>query len=66
VPTCTRLRELRSLGLSDWRAWRLAMSRRGYWAMAHGPLNSALGASYWNAQGLFSLSTRYHELRQGW
>ena len=59
----TRLRELRALGLAEWVCWQLAMSRKGYWRMAGGPLNGALGSAYWQAQGLMSLSQRYQELR---
>ena len=62
----TRLRELRALGLPDWQAWQKAMSRKGPWRMAGGPLNGALGIAYWRAQGLMSLTTRYRELRSAW
>ncbi|EKP93788.1 Retron-type reverse transcriptase [Thermaerobacter subterraneus DSM 13965] len=60
----TRLRELRALGHPEWRVRQWALSRRGYWAMAGGPLNSALGKPYWLAQGLLSLTRCYHELRR--
>lgn len=59
----TRLRELRALGHPEWKARQWAFSRRGYWAMAGGPLNSALGKRYWLAQGLLSLTQYYHQLR---
>lgn len=60
----TKLRELRALGLEDWVCWELAMSRKGYWRMASGPLNRALGNAYWRAQGLKSLTETYLSLRQ--
>ncbi len=60
----TKLRELRALGLPDWVCWELAMSRKGYWRMASGPLNRALGNAYWRAQGLKSLTETYLSLRQ--
>lgn len=59
----TRIRELRALGLPDWRCFELANSRKGCWHMSHAPLNSALNAAYWQAQGLLRLSERYRELR---
>ena len=52
----TRLRELRALGLPEWQARQKAMSRKGLWRMAGGPLNGVLGIAYWRAQGLMSLN----------
>ncbi|MGB4070775.1 MAG: group II intron reverse transcriptase/maturase, partial [bacterium] len=43
-----------------------ANARKGPWRMAHGPMNRALGTSYWKAQGLMSLTARYQMLRQAW
>ena len=60
----TKLRELRALGLPDWVCWEYAMSRKGYWRMASGPLNRALGVAYWRAQGLKSPTETYLNLRQ--
>lgn len=59
----TRLRELRALGLPDWVCWEFAMSRKGYWRLASGPLNRALSTAYWRAQGLMSLADCYTRLR---
>ena len=62
----TRLRELRALKLPEWVCWEFAMSRKGYWRMAGGPLNRALDTAYWQAQGLTSLTKRYLGIRQSW
>ena len=62
----TRLRELRALGLKDWQAWQLAMSRKGPWRMATGPLNSVLTVAYWDAQGLKCLLSSYETARLRW
>ena len=56
----TRLRELRALGLPDFRARETAFSRKGVWRTAHGPLNAALPLAYWRRHGLFSLWEAYH------
>ena len=60
----TRIRELRNLGLADWAVLPLANARKGYWRVSGGPLNRALGAAYWQAQGLISLLSTYRQLRQ--
>lgn len=62
----TRYRELRALGLPEWVVHQFANARKGPWRMAHGPMNRALGTSYWKAQGLMSLTARYQMLRQAW
>ena len=62
----TRLRELRALKLPEWVCLEFAMSRKGYWRMAGGPLNRAMDTAYWRVQGLKSLAERYHEIRQSW
>lgn len=62
----TRYRELRALGLPEWVVHEFANSRKGYWRMAHGPMNRALGNTYWEAQGLMSLTARYRSIRQAW
>ena len=56
----TRLRELRALGLPEFRARETAFSRKGVWRVAHGPLNAAMPLAYWRRQGLFSLWDAYH------
>lgn len=58
----TRLRNLRALGVSEWAARRMAGARRGCWEMSRNT-NNALNRSYWNDQGLLSLTSRYLELR---
>ncbi|AEJ39190.1 group II intron-encoding maturase [Sulfobacillus acidophilus TPY] len=62
----TRLRELRALGVKEWQAWELAMSRKGPWRIATGPLNSILTVAYWDAQGLQRLLSRYETTRLRW
>ena len=62
----TRLRELRALGAKEWHAWELAMSRKGPWRMATGPLNSVLTVAYWDAQGLQRLLSLYEKARLRW
>jgi len=60
----TRIRELRALGAPEWLVHQVANSRKGAWRSSGGPMNAALGAAYWQAQGLISLLSTYHELRQ--
>ncbi len=62
----TRLRELRALGVQEWHAWELAMSRKGPWRIATGPLNSVLTVAYWDAQGLHRLLSLYETARLRW
>jgi hypothetical protein len=62
----TRYRELRALGLPEWVVHEFANARKGPWRMAHGPMNRALGTTYWQAQGLKSLTDRYLSIRQAW
>ncbi|WP_198592010.1 group II intron reverse transcriptase/maturase [Kyrpidia spormannii] len=62
----TRYRELRALGLPEWVVHPFANARKGPWRMAHGPMNRALDNTYWQAQGLMSLTERYRRLRQAW
>ncbi|NHW39019.1 group II intron reverse transcriptase/maturase [Paenibacillus aceris] len=57
----TRIRELRALGVPEWVALKMANSRRGAWEMSRNT-NNALDTSYWEAEGLKSLLTRYLEL----
>lgn len=51
----TRLRELRALKLQEWHARELAFSRKAYWRIAGGPLNSVMPRAYWKARGIISL-----------
>ncbi|GAW93102.1 retron-type reverse transcriptase [Calderihabitans maritimus] len=43
----TRYRELRALGLPERVVHEFANTRKGPWRMAQGPMNRALGNSYW-------------------
>ena len=58
----TRRRNLRALGVPEWAARMMANSRRGCWEMSRN-INNALNRSYWNDQGLLSLTSRYLEIR---
>ena len=62
----TRYRELRRLGLPEWKVHEIANARKGPWRMAHGPLNNVLTIAYWQEQGLIDLVRRYQEIRQLW
>ena len=59
----TRLRNLRSLGVMEWVACKMAKSSLGPWAMSR-IMNNALTLSYWKRQGLMSLLEHYGKLRQ--
>jgi RNA-directed DNA polymerase len=52
----TRVRELRALKLPEWVCLEFAFSRKGYWRMASGPMNSAMPRRYWTARGFAGLS----------
>ncbi|HZG83926.1 MAG TPA: group II intron reverse transcriptase/maturase, partial [Paenibacillus sp.] len=52
----------RALGVPEWAARVMANSRRGYWEMSRNT-NNALNRSFWNDQGLLSLTFRYLEIR---
>ncbi|GLI10906.1 group II intron reverse transcriptase/maturase [Paenibacillus tyrfis] len=58
----SRLRNLRALGVPEWAARMMANSRRGCWEMSRN-INNTLNRSYWNNQGLMSLTSRYLEIR---
>ena len=56
----TRLRHLRSLGIAEEEARKLAFSRKGCWALFNTPqLNMALDNQYWLNQGLIDLVPTY-------
>lgn len=60
----TKVRKLRSLGVPKGKAYEWGNSRRSYWRVSNSPiLHRALNNSYWNHQGLKSLSSRYEILR---
>jgi len=59
----TKYRNLIKLGRPEWTALRLANTRRAYWHIAGGSLNSALPNAYWANLGLMSLTKRYYEIR---
>lgn len=58
----TRYKKLRVLGLSHEQAIKLANSRKGQWRISKW-LNRVLSNSYWENQGLVSLTKLYQNLR---
>ena len=62
----TRYRNLRALGLPEWRVRALANSRKGPWRTAAGPLNRVLTVAYGDAQGLHRLLSLYESTRLRW
>ena len=54
----TKYHNLIKLGLPDWAALSLANTRKAYWHIAGGSLNSALPNAYWANLGLMSLKNR--------
>lgn len=61
--TRTRLRKLRSLGLSEDRARAIGMCRRGCWFVAGPLLNSAMSSVWLGEQGLHRLHDRWTHLQ---
>lgn len=56
----TKLRNLKTLGISEEWAKLVAFSRKGYWRLSIAPqLSKALGNKYWKDRGLVSLVERY-------
>jgi RNA-directed DNA polymerase len=51
---------LQSLGVPEWRAWRLALSGKGWWRMAGSPQASEAMTNQWfRDQGLYSLTDKH-------
>ena len=60
----TRARNLRALGLDEWRVWMVAGSSRGLWFTAGLPLlASALSKRWIEEQGLIGLQDRWLQLQ---
>jgi RNA-directed DNA polymerase len=60
----TKVRKLTGLGIPKGKAYEWGNTRKAYWRVSCSPiLNRALDNSYWNHQGLKSLSSRYEILR---
>jgi RNA-directed DNA polymerase len=60
----TKVKRLRSLGMSQNKAYEWGNSRKGYWRIAASPiLSRALNNQYWESNGLKSILERYHSLR---
>src|SRR5699024_8763654 len=59
-----KVRKLAGLGAPQGKAYEWGHTRRSYWRVSNSPiLHRTLGNSYWNSQGLRSLSKRYEFLR---
>lgn len=60
----TKVRKLRNFGVPKGKAYEWGNTRKSYWRVSNSPiLHRALNNSYWNHQGLKSLSSRYEILR---
>ena len=60
----TKVRKLTGLGIPKGKAYEWGNTRKSYWRVSNSPiLHRALDNSYWNHQGLKSLSLRYEDLR---
>ena len=60
----TKVRKLTWLGVPKGKAYEWGNSRKSYWRISKSPiLHRALDTSYWNYQGLKSLSSRYEDCR---
>lgn len=56
---------LQGLGVPEWRAWRLALSGKGWWRMAQSPpATEAMSIQWFIDQGLVSLTARYASLQR--
>ncbi|MHB1391184.1 MAG: group II intron reverse transcriptase/maturase [Thermoleophilia bacterium] len=55
---------LKKLGVPEWRAWRLALSGKGWWRMSGSPqANEAMTIAWFKDQGLVNLSERFEALK---
>ena len=55
---------LRGLGVPEWRAWKLALSGKGWWRMAGSPqATEAMTLQWFKEQGLVNLTDKYLELQ---
>ena len=65
--TRTRIRKLRSLGISESEVREAAFCRKGYWRIAQlEPLHKALTIAYWQSKGFVALADRYQRIRNVW
>ena len=56
---------LQKLGVPEWRAWRLALSGKGWWRLADSPpATQAMSIQWFIDQGLVSLTARYTSLQR--
>lgn len=61
----TRVKKLMQRGLSETRAWRSALNKRGpWWNSGASHMNHAFDTSYFTKQGLLSLLNQFHRFQQ--
>jgi RNA-directed DNA polymerase len=59
----TRFNNLKKLGLTEYKAWEYANTRKGYWRISNSPiLSSTLNNQYLENLGYISISKRYHQI----
>ena len=54
---------LQELGVPEWRSWLLALSGKGWWLAGSPQAAEAMSNTWFEGQGLASLTTRYAELQ---
>ena len=61
----TRMKKLMQRGLSEARAWRSALNKRGpWWNSGASHMNQAFDTSYFTKLGLLSLLSQFHRFQQ--
>lgn len=56
----TRYKNLTKLGVSNWKAWEYANTRKGYWRISNSPIvSTTLGNKYLEELGYKSITKRY-------
>lgn len=59
----TKFKNLKTLGIPEYKAWQYANTRKGYWRISNSPiLSKTLNNQYWLNQGLKTLSMQYRKL----
>jgi len=59
----TKFKNLKRLGIPEYKAWQFANTRKGYWRISNSPiLSKTLDNQYWINQGLKTLSMQYRKL----
>lgn len=59
----TKFKNLKRLGIPEYKAWQFANTRKAYWRISNSPiLSKTLDNQYWINQGLKTLSMQYRKL----